>query len=277
MSSGIVRDVNLVVGATGCLGSKICSRLLARGKPVLAMVRGSSSAAAVARLREAGAEIVVGDLEGPDSLTAACRGARTIVATVQTPSGLPALIAAAKEAAASWFLYVSLAGLMNGGSRLERETLGAERKLHDSGLARTILRPTFFMDTWLSPLVGFDLAARRVRIYGSGDERVAWITAGDVADVAVACVDAPVVDRAVELRGPDSLSPLEIVELAEQIGGKAIEIERVPDSALERHQDRAYAALLLCLARGGTMVPARLPPHLPKPQTRVRHFLRMAL
>jgi len=242
------------------------------------MVRDSSSAAAVTRLRDAGAEIVLGDLGKPDALTAACRGVRTVVSAVPDPRGLPALIGAARDAAVLGFVYVSLAGLVNGGSPLERETHAAERHLHDSGLAYAILRPTFFMDTWLSPLVGFDLAARRVRVYGAGDARVGWIAVGDVAAVAVASVSAAVADRVVvELCGPDRLSPLEIVGLAEQIGGRRIEIERVSNGALEPPQDRAFAALLFCLARGSRMEPARLPPHLPKPQTPVRHFLRRAL
>jgi NADH dehydrogenase len=229
-------------------------------------------------LRRAGAEIVVGDLGEPDSLRAACRGVRAVVSAVPGPSAQPALIDAAREAAVVRFVYVSLAGLVNGGSPLERETHAAERRLHDSGLASTILRPAFVMDAWLSPLVGFDLAARRVRVYGRGDARVTWIAAGDVADVAVACVDAPVAGRAtVELCGPDSLSPLEIVELAEQIGGRPIEVEHVPLGVFERGRDPTSAALLLRLARGGTMAPARLPPHLPKPRTPVWHFLRRAL
>lgn len=270
--------MNLVVGATGCLGSEICSRLLARGKPVRAMVRSSSSPAAVATLHCAGAEIVVGDLREPKSLRAACRGVSSVVSAVPAPSCQPALIDAARDAAVFGFVYVSLVGLVNGGSPLERETHAVEDHLRGSGLASTILRPTFVMDTWLRPVVGFDFAARRVRLYGSGERRVNWIAAGDVADVALACLDGSATENApLELSGPDSLSPREIVALAEQIGGRPIAIERVSLRVLDHHRDETFAALLLRLARGGTLEPHRLPPHLPQPRTPVRQFLRMAL
>ena len=270
--------MNLVVGATGRLGSEVCGRLLARAHPVRAMVRESSSPAAVARLQRAGAEIAVAELGEPASLSAACRGVRTVMCAAPGPRRQPALIDAARDAGVSRFVYVSLSGLVTGRPPLERETDAVERHLRTSGFACTILRPTFVMNTWLSPIAGFDLAARRVRLYGSGDERVGWIAAEDVADVAVACVERPPVDRpAVELCGPDSLSPLEIVELAEQIGGRSIEVERVPMDVLEQQADETFAALLIRLAGGVTMTAAPLSPHLPQPRTPVRHFLRRAL
>jgi NADH dehydrogenase len=50
----------LVVGATGLLGSEICRRLRARGRPVRALVRPGSTKAAA--LRAIGVETVEGDL-----------------------------------------------------------------------------------------------------------------------------------------------------------------------------------------------------------------------
>lgn len=263
------------------------------------MVRTTSSSAAIAKLAGAGAEIVSGDLREPESLTAACTGVRTVVSAATAlgsrqpgdsiaavdERGHIALIDAAREAGASTFVYVSLSGLIDGGSPLERAKRTVERHLRTSGLAYTVLRPTLFMDTWLSPATGFDLAARRVRVYGSGEERVTWITAGDVADVAVACVNGFTMDSAaLELCGPDSRSPREIVELAEQIGGRSIEIERVPLDVLEQAQaaarnqaEESFAALLIHLAKGGTMAPERLSPHLPQPRTPVRQYVRMAI
>jgi uncharacterized protein YbjT (DUF2867 family) len=263
------------------------------------MVRTSSAPSAEARLRHAGAEVVFGDLRERESVTAACIGVRTVVSaatalgstqpedTIATVDerGQIALIGAAEEAGASAFVHVSLSSLIAGGSPLERAKRAAERRLRTSRLAYTILRPTLFMDTWLSPLVGFDLAARRVRVYGSGQERVTWIAAADVAEIAVACACGSGMDSVLlELGGPDSRSPREIVELAEQIGGRSIEIERVPLNALQEARaaarnpmEESFAALFVHLARGGTMERGPLPPRLPEPRTSVRHYVRMAL
>ena len=55
----------------------------------------------------------------------------------------------------------------------------------------TILRPTYFMDVWLGPALGFDVAGGRATVYGSGQARVSWIALGDVAQFAVEAVDTP--------------------------------------------------------------------------------------
>ena len=58
--------MNLVVGATGMLGSEICRRLTAAGKPVRALVRATSDQAKVDKLKGHGVELVQG-VEGVPS------------------------------------------------------------------------------------------------------------------------------------------------------------------------------------------------------------------
>ena len=67
--------MNLVTGATGLLGSHIVEQLRAAGEPVRALVRGSSD---TRLLDEWGVEKVIGDVTDPASLTAACKGVRTV-------------------------------------------------------------------------------------------------------------------------------------------------------------------------------------------------------
>ena len=76
--------MNLVVGATGFLGGAICQGLIAKGKPVRALVRESSDQTIVSNLRNAGAEVVYGDLLDQNSLVAACQGVTTVVSTATT-------------------------------------------------------------------------------------------------------------------------------------------------------------------------------------------------
>src|SRR5438552_1385419 len=63
----------LVIGATGRPGGSTAQHLLERGRTVHALVRDLDSPAAKA-LREAGATLVVGDLDDPTSLRTAMRG-----------------------------------------------------------------------------------------------------------------------------------------------------------------------------------------------------------
>ena len=76
--------MNLVVGATGMLGSEVCRRLTAAGKPVRALVRATSDQAKVEGLKGFGVEIVQGDLRDPASLAAACRGVTAVICTASS-------------------------------------------------------------------------------------------------------------------------------------------------------------------------------------------------
>ena len=55
----------------------------------------------------------------------------------------------------------------------------------------TILQPSFFMEVWLSPALGFDAANATAQIYGSGQNKISWISYQDVARFAVASLDNP--------------------------------------------------------------------------------------
>ena len=76
--------MNLVVGATGLLGSEICRLLSAQNKTVRALVRTTSEPGKVAELEDLNAEIATGDLKDPLSLDAACRGASAVISTASS-------------------------------------------------------------------------------------------------------------------------------------------------------------------------------------------------
>ena len=74
---------------------------------------------------------------------------------------------------------------------------GVERYLRESGVSYTILRPSVFMEVWLNPMLGFDYEGGAVRVYGSGDRAVSWISLGDVAEFAVQSVGSAAARNAV--------------------------------------------------------------------------------
>ncbi len=289
----------LVAGATGMLGGEIARLLLDAGKPVRAMVRATSDADAVRRLEEAGAEIVVADVKDAGSLEAAVAGASTVItgvtaifpkqagdslATVDRDGQL-ALVDAAAAAGAEHLVYISYSGGIEDNSPLTTAKRAVEQHLAAAGPAYTILRPTYFMEVWLSPAVGFDPAAGRVRIYGSGEAPVSWISLSDVAAFAVTAVDAPAArHRRIELGGPDGLSPRQVVALAEHVRGAPIALDEVPVEALERQRDdatddttRVLSALMLALAGGDAIDMGATLAELPIRQTTVEQYLRRTL
>jgi uncharacterized protein YbjT (DUF2867 family) len=266
--------MNLVVGATGRLGSAICRLLAAEGKPIRALVRSVSDPATVGTLRGLGAELAYGDLRDTSSLDAACQNVRAVISTasavprrhelgvndVQTVDleGLTHLIAAAQAADVPRLVYVSLSGHLDLDFPLRNAKRAVEQRLRDSGLVYTILRPSYFMEAWLSPALGFDAAKARARIYGSGEHPISWISLQDVARFATACLDHPTARYAIlELGGPEALSPLQVVRIFEEISGTSFEVQYVPEEALREQQERAtdpmqqsLAGLMRCYARG---------------------------
>src|SRR5262245_60120945 len=215
----------LVVGATGPggLGGEICRRLRASGKPIRALVRPTSDPRRVDSLRRAGVELVQGDLKDRPSLETACRGVGTIISTASVMvsrqpedtlegvdgRGQADLIDAGKLCGVDSFIYTSFSGHIDRDFPFRNAKRDVERHLRASGLAYTILRPAFYMEVWLSPLSGFDYRNARAVMYGTGRNRISWMSFYDVARFALACIDNAEARNAVfELGGPEALTPL---------------------------------------------------------------------
>ena len=263
--------MNLIVGATGILGSEICRLLAEKGEPVRALVRATSNPDKVAQLKALKADVVVGDLKDRRSLDAACRGVRAVISTASSTlsrqegdsiesvdqEGQLNLVDAAEAAGVKHFVLISFPNV-DIDFALQRAKRAVEGRVQRSGMSYTILQPTFFTEVWLSPALGFDPKNAKAQIYGSGHHKISWISFQDVAKFAVAALDprlAP--DAIIKLGGPEALSPLEAVRLAEQVVGKPIEVQHVPEEALRAQHSAAtdslqqsFAGLMLYYAGG---------------------------
>ena len=127
----------------------------------------------------------------------------------------------------------------------------------------TVVRPTNFMESWLGPALGWDIANGRAQICGSGENAVSWISFRDVARVVVEALEDPAADNAVmDIGGPDALSPLEVVQILEEETGRQFEVTHVPEEALRAQKDAApdsraetFAGLMLGTAGGSVADP----------------------
>jgi len=69
------------------------------------------------------------------------------------------------------------------------------------------------------------LSGERPVIYGTGDNRISWISFLDVAQFVAASLDHPIARNAtMELGGAEGLSPLEVVKIFEKAGGRPFEV-----------------------------------------------------
>jgi uncharacterized protein YbjT (DUF2867 family) len=263
--------MNLIVGATGMLGGEICRLLAEQGSAVRVLVRDSSNPGTVERLRGLGTEVLRGDLKDRASLEKACHGARAVISTASSTvsrqegdsiervdrQGQLNLIEAAEDAGVKHFVLISFPNV-DIDFPLQTAKRAVEDRLRQGRMTYTILQPTFFMEVWLSPALGFDPAHGTARIYGGGHNKISWISFRDVAKFAAAAVGNPLAVNAVlQLGGPDALSPLEVVRLAEHVVGKRVMVEHVPEDALRAQHDAAteslqqsFVGLMLYYARG---------------------------
>jgi len=233
--------VNLVVGATGALGGRITRDLLAAGEEVRVLVRPGSD---YGSLIEQGAQPSMGDLKDAESLRRACGGARTLITTANSASrggadtvdtvdlaGNRALIDAARDAGVEHFIFISALGASEQSPvPFLRAKASTEAHLRDSGLTWTILQPNLFMDVWVvNMVVGPVQRGTPVTLVGRGDHRHAMIAAKDVAAFAIAAKRVPEARNAtLPLGGPEAKSWTQIVELAQSVIGRPIELQYVP-------------------------------------------------
>jgi len=261
----------LVVGATGFLGMEICRQLTAANKNVVGLIRKTSEQEKANALKQLGVQLLEGDLKNQLSIKKALPGISTIISTassmfsrqdgdsIQTVDneGQANLVDEAIAAGIQQYIYISFP-FMQGKFPLQDAKRKVEKKIVASNMTYTILQPTFFVEAWLSPAVGFDFPNAKATIYGEGKNKISWITMQDVAAFSVAVVDNPAAkNKVIELGGPEALSPLEVVTIFEKTGGKKFELQHVPVEALQVQKNTAlddlsktFASLMLIYADG---------------------------
>src|SRR5215510_7727936 len=291
----------LVVGATGPvgLGGEICRQLRAIGQPVRALVRPTANADRLANLARIGVELVQGDLKNPRSLHEACRGIETVISTASMMvssregdtvenvdgTGQADLVDAANAAGVASFVYFSFSKHIDLDFPFRNAKRAVERRLKDSRLTYTILRPTFLMEVWLSPIAGFDFSNARARIYGRGRNPISWISMYDVARFTVISLGTPLASNATfELGGPEAISPLDAVRIFEEVGGRRFELEFVSEEELTGQEQnapdslqRSLAGLSRCYAAGDVIDMTAILRSFPVALTSVRDYARRVL
>jgi hypothetical protein len=107
-----------------------------------------------------------------------------------------------------------------------------------SRLEYVALRPSYLMEVWLSPALGFDVANGRARIYGDGQTRV-------------------------QIGGPAPTWQPDAVKLFERSTQREFAVGHVPPAALEAQHEsddplqKSLAALSLSCATGDAIPEAR--------------------
>ncbi|TDD54951.1 NmrA/HSCARG family protein [Nonomuraea terrae] len=229
----------LVTGATGGQGGAVARRLLDDGWAVRALVRDPDKQGAK-ELKALGAELVTGDLDGPESLRAAARGVHGVfsVQPVDLTDPNPAIevrqgrnVADAAEAAGVTHLVYSSVGAAGRKSGVAHFETKAEIEAHIDaiGVPATVLRPVFFMENWLYMVPEAENGERVGSIALDADTSLQMIALVDIGRIAADAFDKPAefIGKKIEIAG-DELSMRQIAEVFTKADGIPTRFERQP-------------------------------------------------
>ena len=183
----------LVTGAAGRTGGYAAKLLLERGHRVRALVHSFDDRAA--KLRDSGAEVIVGDLHDIDTVREAVDGVRAAYFVYPISPGLLEATAtfaqAAEEAGVTAIVNMSQISARRGAaSDAARIHWLGERILDWSPVAATHLRPTYFAE-WFTIFGAKGIREEGVLRLPFGDGRHAPITAEDQGRVIAAILENP--------------------------------------------------------------------------------------
>jgi uncharacterized protein YbjT (DUF2867 family) len=231
--------VILVAGGTGRLGSLVVRRLGERGLAVRVLTRDRAKAR---HLTDEQVEIVVGDVRDEAAVSAATAGATVVVSAIHGfigPRGVsPAtvdrdgninLIEAARATGADVVLMSVLGAASDSPMELFRMKDAAERHLHASGVAATIVRAAAFLETWTELLRQTAGRSGRPLVFGRGENPINFVSVIDVAAVVErAVVDPSTRGSTLAIAGPQNLTFNELARAVQTADGRTGAPRHVP-------------------------------------------------
>ncbi len=219
----------LVTGATGNTGSGLVPALRKAGVDVRAFVRDEAKAQS---LKDLGAEIVVGDLDRPETIAPAVEGVDKIyLLTWNGPTQAQQainVIQAAKKAGNPHVVRHSMWGSEK--SRIIQQGDQVEAALISSGLPWTLIKPTFFMQNLM--MAAQTIASDGMLYWDTGDGKLGMIDLRDIVESAFAVLTEEGHEgKSYILTGPQAISMHDVANTFSNVLGKKVTYVSVPGEA----------------------------------------------
>ena len=219
----------LVTGATGNTGSLLVPQLLQADVDVRVFVRDEAKAKAY---KDSGAEVIVGDLDKPETILPAVKDVDKIY--LLTWNGETQLqqaknvIEAAKQAGKPHIIRHSMWGSEN--SRIIKQGYEIDEIIKSSGLPWTILKPTFYMQNTM--MAAQTITSDGVIYWDMKDGKLGTIDVRDIADSAFAVITGEGHEgKDYILTGPEAISFNDIAETFSRVLDKEVKYVNVPGEA----------------------------------------------
>jgi uncharacterized protein YbjT (DUF2867 family) len=224
----------LVTGGSGFLGGYVLDEAARRGHDVVALVRSDKAARTVAAR---GAKPLSGDLDDPAALPGTFAGAQAEALVNLASLGFghaPAIVTATRAAKLSRAVFVSTTAVTTSlPARSKRIRLDAERRIRDSALAWTILRPTMIYgaagDRNLSRLLHALTRTPVFPVPGGGKHLQQPVHVADVASAVLNAVERPATKgQRYDIAGPEPITFAGLLRTAAQAVGSRTRFVPVP-------------------------------------------------
>jgi len=222
----------LVTGATGLNGRQIVEHLRSLNADVRALVRSEAKAGP---LKALGAEVVVADLDRPESLEKAFHGVERAVLLAPSSTDFVKLfengVHAAKKAGVKFIVKFSAAGAdPKSSAALAAKHGQSEEIVKDSGIDWTIVQPNFFADNFGT----FD--ADNIKKYGTftgaaGDGKMSFITSNDISNTIAHILVHPGnhKHKTYLLTGPEAIDEYHVAKILSEAIGKPVHYNNLPE------------------------------------------------
>jgi NAD(P)H dehydrogenase (quinone) len=211
-----------ITGATGGMGTRVASRVAARGLPLRLIVRDA------ARAPNVGAEVREASAYGArDEMRAALDGVDTLflIPARESADRLEqhfAAVDAAVDAGVARIVYLGFIRRGDSSFTLGREHFATEDHIRASGIAWVFTRMNLYMD-FVPNMIGSDGVIRGP----AGEGRFAAVLRDDIADAVAAVLASPGAHegQSYDLTGPEAFTLAEAAEEMSRAWGREIRFE----------------------------------------------------
>ncbi len=235
----------VVTGATGHLGHRVVTHLLAAGVPAEQITAAGRRTDRLADLADQGVRVAAADFTQPETLAAAFAGADTVLLVSSSEVGRRVdqhrnAIEAAKAAGVTRVVYTSAPHAGSTPLVLAPELTATEEILKASGLTWTILRNGWYTENYVGDLQQARESGRIVAAVGDG--RVASASRDDYAAAAAVVLSTEGHENAVyELTGDVAWAFTDLAAAATELLGRPVEF--TPVSSEDRRAGLLAAGL----------------------------------
>jgi uncharacterized protein YbjT (DUF2867 family) len=221
----------LVTGATGNLGREVVRVLLKVGHSIQAGTRDVSRIKSTDRLRAV--RLDYADPETFDEALVETTGVFLIAPPMDAdaPAKLIPFIQKVKKAKVEHIVFNSAFGA----DRNERIPLRViEHFLVGSGIPYTILRPNFFMENFSTGFIAATIRNNGAIFLAAGDGKTSFVSARDVANVAMVAFVENLVGKAFDLTGPEALDHEQVAQTIQRATGREITYQAISEQSMMR-------------------------------------------